>query len=151
MKNKILDLFLSAYKKETQFLDSFELVGNKGTATFITNSKFYSLTKLPVDHFTAVELQICLNQLLFIYFAHLGLFDKEIIPTISNNFIDSLAKNNFITEQITHFKKDINPSEIIRGEIEVLRSKKIGNVTFMDCRFQFGEGCFGTVKVAHKE
>jgi hypothetical protein len=151
MNNEIIETFLSPYKEESRFLKSFELLDNKGVATFRVNSDFYCITKTPVHHFTAIELQVCLNQLLYIYFAHLGLFDNYLDLPRDNTFIKTLNENNFITEQITHFKKDIDSSQIIHGEIKVIKTKKIDHINFMECQFKFGEGCFGTVKVVHKE
>ncbi len=148
MKNNLLTLFLSPYKKETQFLQSFEIIKNKGYGTFKTTSNFYCSENKPVEHFSAVELQICLNQLLYLYFAHLNLFDKS---TFSNKetFVEQLNKNNFITEQTMHFKKPIDVSSSFQGVIEVLKSKKIKNTVFMECLYTFEMNCYGTVKVAH--
>jgi hypothetical protein len=151
MKNEIIETFLSPYKKESRLLKSFELVGNKGIATFMANSDFYCITQEPVHHFTAVELQVCLNQLIYVYLAHLGIYGENFNISTKEDFIKTLNSNNFITEQITHFKKEIDSSQIIHGEIEMLKSKKIGKMKFMECQFQFGKQCFGSVKLAHRD
>ena len=150
MNNAIIDTFLNPYKKEARFLQSFELMKNKGISTFKVNSDFY-FTPQSSHHFTAVELQICLNQLLYVYFAHLGLYGNDWNAVMDFDFVNKITENDFIIEQKTHFKKEIDTSKNIRGEIEVMHTKKIGKTKFMECNFQFEDACFGSVLVAHKD
>jgi len=146
MNSKIIEALLSPYNENSRFLKSFELLGEKGLASFETNSNFYCISQQPVHHFTAVELQVCLNQLLYTYFARLGLLNYDKNASLNPDFINALNANNFIIEQNTHFKKAINASQPIKGEIEITKSKKIGDSSYIECSFLFGDGCFGTVK-----
>ena len=148
--NNILDIFLKPYKKDCQFLQSFKLVDNKGVGMFKTNSDFYSVFEKG-NHFTAVELQVCLNQLLYTYFGYIGLFDYVENIDDENKLLNIQKENTFITEQSVHFKKEIQISDEIVGEIQITKAKKIGNLTLMECNYKFGDGCFGMVKVALKD
>jgi hypothetical protein len=150
MNKAIIDTFLKPYKKVTQFLQSFELIKNKGISTFKVDCGFY-FTPQSSHHFTAVELQVCLNQLLYVYFAHLGLYGDNWDCTKDTGFVNMLTKNDYIIEQKTSFKKEIDTSKLIHAEIEVIHTKKIDATKFMECRFQFEDACFGSVLVAHKE
>jgi hypothetical protein len=140
---KIIASFLSPYNKQSQFLKDFRLIGEKGIGIFEPNSDFYCINHQPVHHFTAVELQICLNQLLYTYFGHLGLF-KQIDD--NEEYIKHLNANNFIIEQSTHFKKVIDVSHPIQGEINICYKRVVGNSLYIECKFSFEGSCYGKVK-----
>lgn len=136
MNRSIIDNFLRYYKPEARFIKSFELKENKGFALFNINCGFYCDPSQNLQYLSAVEFQLCLNQLMFVYFATLGL-----IP-VDQEF-DS--RNYLITAQNMQFKKFSNTSIPINGEICIVDSKRIKNKTFLICSFKLGEGCSGSV------
>jgi hypothetical protein len=149
-KEKIIESFLMPYKKNVQFLQSFQLVGQKGIGKFKINSQFYSVFN-EGNHFTAAELQISLNQLLYIYFAYMGLFDYVEQENIEHELLSIQKENSFITEETIHFRKAIEAEKEIMGEIEIVRSKRVGDVSFFECDYNFEKNCFGVVKIVLKD
>jgi hypothetical protein len=148
-KNEINDCFLKAYNEKSRFLNSFELIEKTGVGIFSVNSDFYCPIDEPADYFTAVELQVCLNQLLYAYFSHLGLFDYVIEE--KEKFIEAVENNCFITEQNIRFKKELRILKNIEGKIEIKKAKKIHDISFMECEFEFKDACSGLIKVVLKD
>jgi hypothetical protein len=129
---------LSLYNQDCRFLVDFKTIEGKGVGFFNIKSDFYCNTDRQVYYFTAVELQICLNQLMYEYFAHLG----YITTTNESEYV-----YNLITAQEFSFKQLISTEKIIVGEISITTIKHIKNARFICCSFNFEESCHGTVKV----
>lgn len=154
MKNtlKIIEAFCLPYKEETRFLKKFKLDENNiGIAIFEIKSDFYCHKNHPVEYFTSAEMQIAINQLLYIYCAHMDFISFDEKCELNKTQVEKLAKGKYITEQSYIFKKAIKVSEPIEGTIELINSRKIGNTIFVDCFFKFGEFCSGKVKAVIKK
>ncbi|MFW6224631.1 MAG: FcoT family thioesterase [Bacteroidota bacterium] len=151
MKTKeLIETFLQPYDNEVRYLQSFKLSGNKGIGVFRIQHNFYS-TFVATRHFTAVELQLCLNQLLYVYFAQKGIFDFLKHEGVFREVLKFQNSKTFITEQFVRYKKAIDVSKEIIGEVELIRSKKIRETYFLDCQFNFNKMCLGNVKSIVKE
>lgn len=151
MKNtaKIIEAFTLPYNKNARFIKNFNLDENNiGVALFETNSEFYCHGNHPVEYFTAAEMQICLNQLLYIYCTHMNFIPFDDTQTLNKEQVEKLAKGKFITEQSYKFKKAIKTLNPIEGTMQLIHSRKIGKTIVVDCKFSFGAFCTGNVKVA---
>jgi hypothetical protein len=141
---------LSVYKKETRFLSSFSLVNDIGYADFSVNSDFYSGHE-KMAHFTAPQFQICLNQLLFVYIAATGKYEKLFAQyNYSSEYIQNFQNNNtFITKQNCRFCKQIDTKETIPARMKIIREKQIRKLNLLELEFDFYNGCCtGEVTVA---
>ncbi len=148
--NELIDTFLQPYNEAVRYLKSFELSGNKGVGKFQIFNNFYS-TFITARHFTAVELQICLNQLLYVYYAHIGIFNFLKNDGMFQGVMEFQNSKTFITEQFVKYKNPIDVSKEIIGEVEMVCSKKIKSTYFLKCRFHFNYVCMGNVKTIVKE
>jgi len=143
---EIITAFLSVYKKEAQFLTSFHLEKLVGKGSFKINSNFYCTKDQPIYYFSAIEMQLCINQLMYVYFTSLGLipFKKDYLT--STRFIESFDDRYYIIEQTCKFKEKINISDIIHAEIMISNKKLLGSNLYIECVFNFEQKCVGSVK-----
>lgn len=144
---KIIAAHLAPYKDECRFLKTFICEDKIGKATFEINSDFYCHDNHPVHYFSAAEMQICVNQMLYIYCVHIGVIPFDEDANLDKEYIQSLAAQKFITEQSCNFKSALKTSQPILAEMEEVFSRKIGNRLLIECKFKFEESCFGKVKV----
>ncbi len=144
---QIIKLFVESYNKETQFLKSFTQEGEKGIGTFIINSDFYMKADTPLHYLSAVEMIICLNQLLYVYLAHTGLIQVDENREPDLNYMHELIYNKYIISQTYRFRKKIDITNGTTGSIEVISSKKIKEQRMVICKYNFDDKCFGEVKI----
>lgn len=147
---KIIDAYLRPYNEESRFLKSFEYKENIGRASFEIKSDFYCHENHPVQYFTAAEMQICINQLLYIVCTHAGLIPFDDNEDLNPAYIHKLASGKYITEQKCSFKAALKTDRIIEGEMQLVNHKKIGDTIVADCSFNFENKCLGTVRVVIK-
>lgn len=143
--DKIINTILKPYKPTVHFLKSFELIGNEGMrGKFQTKSDFYSVELL--NHLSAIELQICLNQLIFAFAAKTGLlFDSE-TNEIPIDLSDIQKNNSYIRSITTNFKSEIDASKAFFGEIKLINKKEVGNKLLCQFSYSFSNNdCFGFV------
>lgn len=143
---------LNVYTPETRFLQNFRLEDSIGHADFKVNSEFYSSNE-EMSHLTAVQMQICINQLLFVYISALGKYDKFFSGQHSDMaYINEFQNNNtFITCQAYYFHKRIDTSGLISAKMWLKKEKMIGNLLIMDVEFDFSHrSSSGDVRIAIK-
>jgi hypothetical protein len=141
---------LAAYSRKWRFLEEFELHDDHASASFIIHNVPYSDAGA-VNHPTAVELQSCLNQMLYCYFLSNGVFEQ--FSGISRYQGESLfrwqADHTFVIEESFRFKRRISVQERIPAILRQLKSRTIGNTHMACLKFEFGrDACFGMVKIA---
>lgn len=143
---EIITAFLSVYKEEARFLYSFHLEKLVGKGSFKINSNFYCTKDQPIHYFSATEMQLCINQLLYVYFTSLGLIPFHNDYLNSTRFIESFDERYYIIEQTCKFKEKISVSELIQAEIMISKKKLLGANLYIECIFNFEQKCFGSVK-----
>ena len=151
-KEQIIQYILQTYNEKSRFLQSFHLEEEKkGFALFKISSEFYCPKDQPAEYLTAVELQVCLNQLLYAYFSQLGLFDfilrKE---NCYESLIKSIINDCYVVGQNFKFKKKIAVKELLHANILIKKAKKIRDTSFMLCQFNFENFCYGEITVVLK-
>ncbi len=134
--NKTIDTILQPYKPEVHFIKSYELIDdNKMKGIFLIKSNFYSASTL--NHVSVVELEICLNQLLYAYAyekGHLGGTQKNGFPV---DLIIMQNEKTFIVKQTVKCREIINASKEIICEIEYIKGVKRNNSTFHFYKYNF--------------
>ena len=106
---KVLEL----YKPECRYLIRADTEHPKANGIFRLGNTYYTSRKL--THITAIEAQLCLNQLCYAAFGEWlpqGRFDQ----TISfEKFLELMKENMFIVESNIRFRKPIPASEEVNG------------------------------------
>ncbi len=144
---QVIKLFVESYNKETQFLKDFKLEKEKGTGSFVINSDFYMQSNTPLHYLSAVEMIICLNQMLYVHLAHIGLISIDENREPNLDYMHELIYNKYIISQSYKFQKKIDVTNGTTGSIEVISSKKIKEQRLVICKYSFDNKCFGEVKI----
>ena len=106
---------------------------------FQIKTNFYSTTTL--KYLTGIELQICLNQLIFAFILST---QKE----VSNDMNNLQINNSYIVRIDTKFKQRIKSSKDLIGKIELLNTaeRKKAKTKFFKFKFSFEEDkCTGVI------
>ncbi len=143
---------LNVYTPETRFLKKFSLSDKTGYAEFNVRSAFYSSIE-ELGHLTAVQMQICINQLLFVFISALGKYDKLFAEHgYDMDYINKFQNNNtFNTRQSYNFHKRIDTSQVITAKMTLVKEKLIRDLLIMDIEFEFNDHKLtGCVRIAIK-
>ena len=107
---------------------------------------FYTKNKLPLQHATDIEVQLCLNQLSYV--AVLELMIQKQIPELKDyDFQELQLENMVITKSGKQFKQPMRTDKIICGEMRInpLKEHRPG-ILFSQANFQFeNSSCFGEI------
>lgn len=141
---------LAAYSHQWRFLEEFNLHDDHALATFLIQNAPYSDAGA-VHHLTAIELQTCLNPMLYCHFLSTGVFEQ--FSGISRYQGESLfrwqADHTFVIEESFEFKRRIIVQDRIPAILRERKSRTMGNTHMAYLDFEFGRGaCFGMVKIA---
>ena len=121
-----LDKVLEIYTPECRYLKEVSLNYPVAQGVFKLGNTFYSPKN--VEHMTAIEVQLCLNQLCFSAFGSWlpeGKFNKSLS---FNQYLDLMKENMFIIESNIRFRKPICTNGEIKGQIEITNIKKHGGL-----------------------
>lgn len=143
---------LNVYTPETRFLKKFTVTDRAGFAEFFVQSAFYSSIE-ELGHLTAVQMQICINQMLFVFISALGKYDKLFGEYgYDMDYINKFQNNNtFITRQSYNFHKRIDTSQEINAKMSLKKEKLIRDLLIMDIEFEFSNHSLtGDVRIAIK-
>ncbi len=112
-------------------MNSISLEKLVGKGSFQINSNFYCTKDQPIHYFSATEMQLCINQLLYVYFTSLGLIPFFNDYLNSTRFIESFDERYYIIEQTCKFKEKISVSKVIQAEIIISKKKLLGEKLYI--------------------
>jgi len=137
---------LSIYKPEQRILLSADLQYPIIYGNFKIGPTYYIVN--PLKHATDIEIQLCLNQLVYVGVAEirgLGL----VLNLNGLNFKELQDENMFILKSNKKFRKHIRTDIEIRGELEFKNQKKYKNIIFTEAHFNFeNKSCIGGLELA---
>jgi len=150
---ELIKSITNRYQPACRYLKSAKVInGRKVKGRFIVRDAVHLVGK-SLEHLAAVEIQICLNQLLMVFIHNLveSGYIKEWGPTKWEDYWGKLSSEHmFIVEQTTHFNEILKPNKIFTGVLTLhdeFKSKR-GNY-HLTLHFDFGEGAHtGTVRIA---
>ncbi len=129
---------LDCYKEDYIFLQSVEYNFPFLEGEFQIGPNFYFPRDL--NHFTAIEAQFCFNQLAYVgigEFISRGMINC--IDLTYDQFLEKRANNIFILDHHTRFKKELETSEIIKGNLELKSHKILQDSLWLFCDYSFGD------------
>ena len=102
----------------------------------------------PLEHATDIEIQLCLNQLIYASIAEA--IRSKLVPELEGLDFDSLRNEGMlIIESRKRFRRPIRTDKEIQGEIEITRMRDAGRLILAQANFQFeNRSCFGSLELA---
>lgn len=144
-QEEITNFWLPYYKPEALLLKSARLEYPRAYGAFNSSGgSFYIKSGDLLQHMTAIELILCLNQL--------SGFSLE--KWIQMGFLEKTNlewQRGLIVSCDMKLKRVINPSEDVNGEVHLTKTKKLDRTSFFAFDYSFGESCFyGNLLLAFK-
>lgn len=142
-----LERILDIYKPDCRYLREACTIYPNAKGTFRLGSTCY--TTIPVEHMTAIEAQLCLNQLVFSAFSE-WLSESRFDRTISfEEYVLLMKENMFLIDSNIRFKKAIPVNKDVCGQINLLKMKRHGGLylAFLDYKLEQGKST-GKLEVA---
>lgn len=117
-----IDEILKFFNPDCRYLQKASCEYPKAQGLFRIGPTFYTAT--PVDHATALEIQLCFNQLSYAAFGE-WMHDGRMGDTIPfEQFLNLMKENMYVVDAHLRFRKMIQKNEVLTGNIEVIHAKK---------------------------
>lgn len=141
---------LECYIPEARYLTRFKMVDGIGHARLRVQSPHYC--KCPgLEHLTMAELQLCINQMVYCYFAATGAlatFDDYTLYSVSQ-LAEWQARKTFIIEQGLRFHRPIPVTGSFSGTLQMRKFRRTPGIYVADVDFDFARGaCVGSLRAA---
>jgi len=148
----VIEKALEGYKQEAKYLVGASVEYPKAEGIFRLGKTCYADENTNIDHFTAVESQICLNQLCYSAFGYwIKTGELEALPVTFDEFMEMRKGSMFVTEAHTKFKRVISTGRNIQGRFKIEKSKKFGELYIAHLTFDFEDrSAYGKLEVAVK-
>jgi len=145
ISSELIEKVLRPYKPECRFLKSASLDYPRISGVFLIGQTYYHTPTL--KHATDIEIQLCLNQLLYAGVAEM--MEKQSIPELEGlSFGELREENMLIVKSEKRFKKPIKTDREIFGEIGVDKWRSYGRLLVAQTNFQFeNRSCFGNLEL----
>lgn len=140
---------LEVYKPENRWLKEAKLEYPVCYGTFQITPRTYTIE--PLSHMTDVEAQLCLNQLAYTLLA-CSLKNNLINAGLSyEDFFKLQREGMFIVKSKKNFKRQIRTDKEVKGQIEIIRYKKLRDMIIAMSKFNFEDNaCFGELELVVK-
>lgn len=145
VSQELIGKVLEHYRPNLRMLKFAELEYPSMRGKFVIGQTFYYTPSL--KHATDVEIQLCLNQLVYVGVAQA--MEQGLVQELKGlDFYELQKENMLITESRKRFKKPIRTDIEISGEIAIRRWKQVGNLFLADTDFQFeNRSCSGSLEL----
>lgn len=141
---------LSIYVPSARYVEGFEIRNEVGYALLYAQEACYC--RAPgLQHLTAVQLQICLNQMLYCYFALAGTLDtfEDYVKLSAVDLAQWQAAKTYLIEQQFRFHRSIDVSKSFCATLKLERFRKTSKICVAKVAFDFADGaCLGEAKAA---
>jgi len=143
---------LEGYNHEAKYLVRASTEYPKAEGIFRLQKTCYADENTNIDHFTAIESQICLNQLCYSAFGNwIKTGELEALPVTFDEFMEMRKGSMFVTDAYTKFKRAISTGRDIQGRFQIEKSKKFGELYIAHLIFDFEDrSVYGELEVAVK-
>lgn len=137
----LLKMLLGLYKPEYRYLQKAEVEYPSAKGEFNCGKTAYTI--FPLEHMTAVEALLGINQLTFAAFATWMLEKKmPFLPMSFDDYLHLMKENAFIISQRMRYLKPISTSQPIQGMIELVAIVPKNEYLYLagiDCSFEEGK------------
>ncbi len=143
-------LLLQCYFPEVRYLKAFSMSKDIGTGYFRVSDPLYCQIE-GLEHLTATELQLCLNQMLYCFFDANGALASfnDYRSYNSKHLAQWQAIKTFIIEQDFRFHRKIPITKSFSARMQLCRFRKSEKMCLALVKFDFADGaCTGKLKVA---
>jgi len=141
-----IDEVLEIYKPEQRILVSAGLDYPSAKGIFRVGPTSYVIT--PFKHATDIEIQLCLNQLVYVSVSEI--MRLNLVPELEGLYFKELQEEGMvITQSQKRFRKPIRTDKEITGELTYRNSKKYNSIVLARADFQFEDrNCLGSLEMA---
>jgi len=149
INQELIGRVLEMYKPEQRLLKSANMNYPIISGKFLIGPTYY--THEPLKHATDIEIQLCLNQLVYVEVAES--IQKNLVPELRGMDFSSLQKEGMlIIESQKRFNRDIKTDVEIDGVLRIRRLKNYKGLLVANTDFDFEKGsCFGFLELVIKK
>ena len=121
-----IEKMLCFFDEEFRYLQTVNVEYPRAEGVFKIGKTAY--TKEDVKHVTALEIQLCFNQLCYAAFGEWMTEGKTGYTMQFENFLELMKENMFVLDAHLRFRKLIPKEETLTGKIEVAHTRKINEL-----------------------
>lgn len=146
ISKQVIDRVLQPYLANARVLKSAGIDFPMIHGRFLIGPTFYYSPK--IEHATDIEIQLCLNQLVYAGVAEI--IGQKTIPELDGiNFYELQKEGMLIIESRKRFRRQIKTNKEISGEIKLGNWKKVRSLFLSNADFKFeNRSCFGELELA---